>query len=69
MSHTICGKSRDQNIKKKTFFKTQTSCILTDNDKNIDFSKQAGHNVVLIRAYWPPGGFADFDLPWICNSM
>jgi len=33
--------------------------ILTDNDKNIDFSKQAGHNVVLIPAYWPPRGFAD----------
>ena len=56
MSHTIRGKSRDQNIKKKTH-------SLKPNDKNIDFSKQAGHNVVLIRAYWPPGGFADFDLP------
>ena len=37
--------------------------ILIDNDKNIDSSKQAGHNVVLIPAYWPPGGFADVDLP------
>ena len=43
--------------------------ILTDNDKNIDFSKQAGHNIVLIPAYWPPGGFADVDLAWVCNSM
>ena len=43
--------------------------ILIDNDKNIDSSKQAGHNVVLIPAYWPPGGFADVDLPWICNGM
>ena len=43
--------------------------ILTDNDKNIDFSKQLGHNVVLIPIYWPPGGFVDVDLPWICNSM
>ena len=37
--------------------------ILTDNEKNRDFSKQEGHNVVLIPAYWPPGGFADVDLP------
>ena len=37
--------------------------FFTDNDKNIDFSKQTGHNVVLIPAYWPPGGFADVDLP------
>ena len=37
--------------------------ILTDNDKNIDFSKQLGHNVVLIPIYWPPGGFVDVDLP------
>ena len=43
--------------------------ILTDNCKNIDSWKQAGHNVVLIPASWPPGGFADVDLPWICNSM
>ena len=34
----------------------------SDNDKNIDFSKQAGHNIVLIPAYWPPGGFVDVDL-------
>ena len=37
--------------------------ILTDNDENIDFSKQLGHNVVLIPIYWPPGGFVDVDLP------
>ena len=37
--------------------------ILTDKDKNIDFSKQLGHNVVLIPTYWPPGGFVDVDLP------
>ena len=37
--------------------------ILTDNDKNIDFSRQAGQTVVLIPAYWPPRGFADVDLP------
>ena len=37
--------------------------FLTDNDKNIDLSKQAGHNVVLIPTYSPPGGFADVDLP------
>ena len=35
----------------------------SDNDKNIDFSKQTGHNIVLIPAYWPPGGFVDVDLP------
>ena len=35
----------------------------SDNDKNIDFSKQAGHNIALIPAYWPPGGFVDVDLP------
>lgn len=37
--------------------------ILTDNDKNIDFSKQLDHNVGLIPIYWPPGGFVDVDLP------
>ena len=37
--------------------------ILTDNDKNRDFLKQARHNVVLIPTYWPPGGFADVYLP------
>ena len=35
----------------------------SDNDNNIDFSKQAGHNIALIPAYWPPGGFVDVDFP------
>ena len=35
----------------------------SDNDKHIDFSKQAGHNIVLIPTYWPPGDFVDVDLP------
>ena len=36
----------------------------SDNDQNIDFSKQWGNNIVLMPAYWrPPGGFAGVDLP------
>ena len=46
-----------------------TKATLVGARKNIDFSKQAAHNVVLLPAYCPPGGFADVDLPWICNRM